>query len=199
MASPQTALDPSIRPSFAGVGKRVAAYLLDLLIAACVLIVAAVTMRTLRALALWTPAFMGDPEQTWRALGVGAKLAVVSAFVVSGGAIYLTLFEASPWQATFGKRILKIYVTDNAGRRISLARSFGRWLAMWSFGLFGGSLVSLITILTTTEKKALHDFASGTVVLSGRPSPGGNLEAWRIAAAFGISLLWIIGTFIATM
>lgn len=81
----------------------------------------------------------------------------------------------------------------------SVSRSFGRWLAVWSFGLFGGSLISLITILTTKEEKALHDFAASTVVLSGRPAPGGNLEAWRIAAAFGISLLWIIGSFIATM
>ena len=199
MASSQMALGPSIRPSFAGLGSRITAYLLDLLIAFSVLILAGITMRTLRAVGLWTPAGMGDPEQAWRTLGVGAKLAIVSAFVVSGGPIYLILFEASPWQATFGKRILKIYVTDNEGRRISLTRSFGRWLAMWSFGLFGGSLISLITILTTKEKKALHDFAASTVVLSGRPTPGGNLEAWRIAAAFGISLLWIIGSFIATM
>jgi len=47
--------------------------------------------------------------------------------------IYLILFDASLWQATFGKRIRKIYVTDNEGRRISLAlfRSLARRVVLW--------------------------------------------------------------------
>ena len=202
MASSQPALSASARPAFAGLARRIAAYLLDLLIALSVLVLVAITFRLLRAIGLWTPAGAGayfSPEDAWRALGVGAKLAIVFSFVLSQGAAYLILFDASPWQATFGKRLLNVYVTDDEGRRISLVRSFGRWFAMWAFGLFGGSFISLVTIAATRNKKALHDFAAKTLVVSGRPALSGELEPWRAVIAFGLPFVWMMGTFLATM
>lgn len=40
--------------------------------------------------------------------------------------LYFALPEASPWQATWGKRRMGLTVTDLAGRRLSRARSVGR-------------------------------------------------------------------------
>jgi RDD family len=59
------------------------------------------------------------------------------------------LWEASSWQATLGKRLLNIYVTDDNRQRISLGRSVGRWLARWICSWFGGNLISVITIAST--------------------------------------------------
>jgi uncharacterized RDD family membrane protein YckC len=124
-------------------------------------------------------------------MGVTAKLFIVLAFVLSSGPVYFMLWEASPWQATFGKQLLHIYVTDDQGERISLAHSIRRWLARWVFSWLGGSLISMVTIAATENRKAL--------VLRGRSVSGGDLETWRIVAAFGFPFVWLMGTFLATI
>jgi uncharacterized RDD family membrane protein YckC len=195
MAASQAATEPLHSPRIAGPARRLAAFLLDGLIAVCVVIIISITMRGFRALGLWMPATQ-DPQTTWGNLKISAKLAVVFGFLLSMGAIYLPLFEASPWQASFGKRILDVHVTDTEGRRISVVRAFGRWIAKLFFNWFFLWPVSLGTMARTREKKALHDFVARTLVVRGQPEPGGSLEAWRIAAAFGIPYVWLLGTFL---
>lgn len=188
------------RSPYATFSCRLGAYILDVLIAFTVLVGVGIALRILRAVGVWVPATTGmSPEENWYALGFLSKLFVVFAFVVSTGPFYGILFEASPWQATFGKRLLNIYVAGDDGKRISIRRALGRWLARWVFGWFGGTFISGLTIISARNRKALHDFAANTVVVRGRPMPGGALEPWRVAAAFGIPFVWIIGTFLATM
>jgi uncharacterized RDD family membrane protein YckC len=200
MATSQPASGASAYPSSGGLGRRTAAYVLDLLVALAPLLLVSFTMRALRGVGLWEPAEVGaDPAESWHAMGLGAKLLIVFSFFLSTGPVYVFLFESSPWQATIGKRLLNIYVTDDNGRRISGARSCGRSLAKWGFGLFGGSLLSFVTIAATRKKKALHDFVCKTLVVSGRPTPGGSLELWRLVAAFGLPFIWILATVLVTM
>ena len=40
--------------------------------------------------------------------------------------IYFIAMESSPWQATLGKHLVGIYVTDLQGERVSFLRSLGR-------------------------------------------------------------------------
>ena len=195
MATSQESLGPIHSPRYAGLTRRLTAFLLDVLIAVCVVMIVGMTMRGFRALGLWMPTPI-DPQATWRSLGVPAKLAVLLGFFLSMGALYLPLFEASPWQASFGKRILDIHVTDNGGKRITVARAFGRWLAKVFINWFFLWPVSLGTVTGTKEKKALHDFLASTLVVRGQPEPRGALEAWRIAAAFGITYVWLLATFL---
>jgi hypothetical protein len=55
-------------------------------------------------------------------------------------------------QATFGKRLLNIYVTDMAGRRIGIGRSFSRSFAKSFFSLFFYlALVSAVTVASRNE------------------------------------------------
>jgi uncharacterized RDD family membrane protein YckC len=133
----------------------------------------------------------------WRALGFGAKLSIIVAFILAQGPIYWILFEASAWQATLGKRALTVYVSDERGQRISMARSCGRSFAKWAFGWFGGSFISAISIAITG--KALHDYAASTRVISGRPPQTGTLEPWRIIVAFVIPFAWTLGAFLLTL
>ena len=199
MAASPVVLNVSSAVPFADLPRRIAAYLLDVLIAFSVMVPVAISMRLFRAIGVWTPAIGGDPHSIWLTLGAGSKLLIILAYFISMGPFYFILFHASPWQATFGKRLLKIYVTDDSGQRISLARSFGRWLSLSALGLFGGSLVSLVTIAASRNKKALHDMLAGTLVLNGRQAGGESLEPWRVLVAFGLPIVWLIATFMITM
>ena len=79
--------------------------------------------------------------------------------------LYFAIFEASAWQATPGKRILRLYVTDLKARPVTFLRAsvrcFGRWLA---FGV--GYLLAAIT----EKKQGLHDLIAGCLVLRRPPA-----------------------------
>ena len=189
---------------FAGLGRRLAAYFVDLAISASVFLLLALTMRGLRGVGFWRPATERagegyDPMAAWHALGADSKLAVVLGFILSMGVIYFALFESSGWQATFGKRLLDMYVTDNEGKRIGVRRALGRWFWKFFLAYFWVNVASLATIPFTKEKKALHDYVARTLVVRGRPVPEGSLEAWRVIAAFGIPFVWLMATFLATL
>lgn len=167
---------------FAGLGRRLAAYFADLAVSSSVLFLLGFTMRGLRAVGLWSPAAervggASDPVAAWHALGAGGKSAMVLGYVLSMGVIYFALFESSAWQATFGKRLLDMHVTDDEGRRIGVRRAFGRWFWKFFLAYFGVNIASLATIPSTRNKKALHDYAARTLVVRGRPVPGGSLDA----------------------
>jgi uncharacterized RDD family membrane protein YckC len=182
--------------SYAGLGRRIPAHLIDVLIALTVTLAAGFAMRWLRTVGVWTaPSEGADPVELWQGLAVPATLAVVMLFVVSMGPIYSGLFQASAWQASIGKRLLTIYVTDEAGRRLGLGRSLARSFAKDIFNSFYLGFVSLITIAVSTKKQALHDYAAKSLVVHGRPSMAGSLELWRIVAAFGIQFLLFVVTF----
>ncbi len=170
MASSQPAPSAIPQYSFAGLGRRTAAYVIDVTITFAVLLAATLAIRWLRIVGVWTPPAGAETVDGWASLDLPAKVAVIIAFLVSTGPIYLAFFEASVWQASVGKRLLNIYVTDNAGRRVGLARSFGRSFAKSFFNFLQISFVSVVTILVSGTKQALHDRAAKTLVVCGRPA-----------------------------
>ncbi|HEY4710966.1 MAG TPA: RDD family protein [Candidatus Acidoferrales bacterium] len=98
--------------------------------------------------------FVTDTSRQMLAL----KLAVLAA-----GWLYWALLESSAWQATLGKKILGLRVTDLEGRRISFARASGRY-----FGKLFSQLILLIGFLMaafTARKQALHDMIAGCLVV----------------------------------
>src|SRR5258708_3764984 len=90
---------------YAGFARRLGAWLLDSAILLVILLMVSFTVRLLRLMGVWTPVGT-TPEETWRAVGVIARLFIVLTFVLSLGPVYFVLFEASPRQATFGKQLL---------------------------------------------------------------------------------------------
>jgi uncharacterized RDD family membrane protein YckC len=77
--------------------------------------------------------------------------------------LYYALFEASSWQATPGKRVLRLYVTDLHGRPITFTRATIRHFA---------KIISSLTFLVgyflagfTEKKQALHDLIASCLVL----------------------------------
>lgn len=97
------------------------------------------------------------------------------------GWLYFTLFESSVWQATPGKRMLGIFVTDEQGVRISLARAVLRTVTK----VFSGMLCFLgyIIALLTPRSQALHDLLASTLVL--KPDLGASYRHYTFAGAPG--------------
>lgn len=77
--------------------------------------------------------------------------------------LYFAMMESSSRQATLGKAMLSLRVTDMSGQRISFARATGRY-----FSKIVTNLVPLaigwILAGFTERKQALHDFIAGTLV-----------------------------------
>ncbi len=77
--------------------------------------------------------------------------------------IYYAFFEASSWQATPGKRLLRLYVTDLAGRPLTFSRAsiryVGRMISEMAF------MVGYIPAGFTEKKQALHDIIASCLVL----------------------------------
>lgn len=78
--------------------------------------------------------------------------------------LYFALLESSAAQATFGKRLLGLKVTDAQGNRIGFARATGRY-----FGKILSSLTLLIGYVLaglTRKKQALYDMLASTLVIN---------------------------------
>ena len=86
---------------------------------------------------------------------------------------YYVYMESSSWQATLGKRIVGIKVTDLQGQRISFWRSLGRRLAMIFINPFTLGIGYLMCIWTE-KRQCLHDMIAGCLVVTEQPSPTGD-------------------------
>jgi uncharacterized RDD family membrane protein YckC len=90
---------------------------------------------------------------------------IVIVILIALGCVYYTVFEASIWQATPGKRILRLYVTDLNGQRITFGRAFVRNIARQISGFL---FIGYVMAGFTEKKQALHDLIAGCLVVRKR-------------------------------
>jgi len=76
--------------------------------------------------------------------------------------LYEALMESSSYQATLGKMIFGMKVTDLSGTRISFARATGRHFAKFISGMF--LCFGFITVGFTQRKQGWHDMIAETLV-----------------------------------
>lgn len=76
---------------------------------------------------------------------------------------YYAFMESSEGQATIGKKVMKIKVTDLNGERITFARATGRYFAKIPSAII--LLIGYLMAAFTSKKQALHDMIAGTLVL----------------------------------
>jgi uncharacterized RDD family membrane protein YckC len=76
---------------------------------------------------------------------------------------YYALLESGEGQATIGKKVMKIKVTNMNGERITFMQATGRYF---------GKIISMVILLIgyimaafTSKKQALHDIMAGTLVV----------------------------------
>lgn len=130
---------------YAGFWKRVAAYIIDLIIIAFLVYV---------AISLLAASLFDQPP--------GLAEEALGEFLV--GWFYYAGFEASGKQATPGKMLLGIKVTDLEGEGISFARATAR-----HFGKILSTAILFIGFLMvafTEKKQGLHDKIAGCLVVN---------------------------------
>lgn len=131
-----------------------------------------------------------------------SQIGMMIAIYVTGptlSALYYVFQESSEAQATLGKRLFGIKVTDADGHRLSRKHALGRWAShlLCYVTIYIGYLV----IAFTDRKQGLHDMAASTLVVdqwayTDRPDLqkrelGGCLIAF-IVVVFGGGLVSII-------
>lgn len=134
----------------AGLGRRFAAFLVDGLILWVVQMVIVYLLAAAGGVA--------GGEQAGQGAALGG-----SALVMAASLLYRPLFEASPWQATPGKRLLGIYVARVQGGRLGLGRALVRELARSLCVLTLG--IGYLMALANRRRQGLHDWLAGAVVL----------------------------------
>jgi len=101
--------------------------------------------------------------------------------------LYWPVLESSPWQATVGKRVMGLQVTDFDGQRLSFMRALLRALAkiLSSIPLGVGYLLAAFT----ARKQALHDIIARTLVVRSGPS-----HLWKLIFALILGFLLMVAS-----
>lgn len=188
-APSQPQLAPAGEVRYAGFWRRAAAYVIDSLLLFLVSVVLAVTGLAVH-LQSAGETLRPDPEFLQSQIeAIAVPLEIVNSVIVW---LYFALLESSRWQATLGKQVIGLVVTDLAGRRISFWRATGRHLGKFIALQFLASFLplshyasapfhyALIAVLTlfglasfvlaglTRRKQALHDLMADCLVIRRR-------------------------------
>ena len=137
---------------YAGFWRRFAAYLIDSMVIAFAL----TNFASLLSRQLVVSITNAQTLNTYLAIAISVMSLLLTWAYYSG-------MESSPLQATIGKLVVGIYVTDLQGQRISFGRATGRW-----FGKIISGAILLIGYLMagfTEKKQALHDMMARCLVL----------------------------------
>jgi uncharacterized RDD family membrane protein YckC len=104
-----------------------------------------------------------EPPSPELIITIVGSVFVYIALAFVGQWLYEALLTSSSWQATIGKRVLRLKVVDEAGNRISFGRATGRFFAKILSSMF--FCIGFIMIGFTERKTGLHDMLAGTRVL----------------------------------
>ncbi len=87
--------------------------------------------------------------------------------------LYFAVFESSKWQASPGKRIFRIYVTDQKYNRLSFPKAYIRAFIKLLGSVLDGSgyLVNFIITLLTDKYQSIHDLVIHTYVVQKADKP----------------------------
>jgi len=137
-----------------GFGRRLGAYVIDFVLVTIGLVLLVFVLSIFAVIALLS----SGQDLADQNLNLGLSLSLYAiAFVLAW--LYFAGLESSAWQATIGKRLLRLVVTDLSGQRIGFGRATGRYF---------GKLLIVIGgwfILFTGRKQALHDLMASTLVV----------------------------------
>ena len=184
--------------AFAGFWKRLVAYILDVFLFLALFIIL--------AMLLGISLTVGSSSIENNAAGVFAIFGIYLLYYPCWW-LYFALMESSSLQATLGKKVMGIKVTDINGQRLSFGQATGR-----HFSAFITQLTFSIGYLLaafTARKQALHDMIASTLVVNSRfdanqikvasENPGNGMSAGGIFAVVFLVLLIPIGGILAAI
>lgn len=172
------------RGMYAGFWRRVAAFIIDMIVIYAVAIAIGIGLGASGAL-------VDSP-----ALG-----ALVNIGSVVLNWLYYALQESSDAQATLGKRALGIKVLDEYGEKIGFGRATGRYFAKIPSSLILG--VGFLMAGFTQRKQALHDMMAGTLVVQrsvdaeamqrGGGAPVSSVSVGIVIAVVAVAMIFVAG------
>ncbi len=136
---------------YAGFWIRVVAYIIDAFILSTVMILIGT---------IWS---LGSDDSTIDLIATIAQSGMVAFISFFLNWLYYAILESSEYQATLGKKLLGLHVTDEFGRRISFGRATGRYFSKLISSLILG--IGYIMAAFTDRKQALHDKIASTLVI----------------------------------
>lgn len=124
--------------------------------------------------AAWFATFLisQDAQQGSTMLGTMAPPGYRSVITVCQW-LYEAVFLSSHWQATLGRRVLHIKVTDMEGRRISFGRATGRFLLKYLSAL--PLMIGYLIQPFTQHQQTLHDILTKCVVVDEGSASSGQV------------------------
>jgi uncharacterized RDD family membrane protein YckC len=148
----------------AGFWRRLGAFVIDWLIMSAVQWVLQLVLTGVGVINI--DEFMKDFEANPDTVDWGPLLAmfwILGAVMFVVQILYFAIMESSKYQATLGKMVLGIVVTDTDGKRISFGRAIGRNLGkiVSQIILFIGYLM----VAFTEKKQGLHDIMAKCLVV----------------------------------
>jgi uncharacterized RDD family membrane protein YckC len=157
-------LPPVSRP-YAGFWLRLVAHLIDRFLCGAIFLAICLPLALLSGLAtnIQSMARNDHPDPALIASFVTSILLIVGLAVFASW-LYNAYFESSDWQATVGKKVMNIIVTDLNGNRISFGRASGRFFAKLLSDLIPLG-IGYILAGVTEKKQALHDMIASCLVL----------------------------------
>jgi uncharacterized RDD family membrane protein YckC len=144
------------RLPYAGFWRRLGAFAIDLVIVLVGWVVITIFIGALLAIALISTSGSAPTDAV-----IVQVASVVILLVLTW--LYFAGLESSAWQATVGKRITRLMVTDMSGRRLSFWRATARYFAKILSTL--PIMIGYIVAAFTPHKQALHDMVARTLVV----------------------------------
>ncbi len=150
---------------YAGFWKRFFAYLIDSLI----LDAAAFVVFGIVFLVIGGGALLSGNQSSGDFLAAMTGFAILSLILLVLGLIvavwlYFAKMESSPSQATIGKRMMGIYVTDLQGQRLTFGKATARFFSKFITGVIPFA-IGWIMAAFTEKRQALHDMIVGSLVM----------------------------------
>lgn len=135
----------------AGFWKRAVAIVIDSFILGVLM------FAVMFALGFFVGGMLSDPETLAKISDFGMLINVVLVW------LYFAVQESGEGQATPGKRLMGIYVTDKEGRRITFPRATIRYFSKYLSSIF---MIGFVMAAFTQNKQGLHDLIADTLVLN---------------------------------
>jgi uncharacterized RDD family membrane protein YckC len=164
-----TAVSPHWLPAptraYAGFWLRFVAWLIDVTLLGFVLVALCVPLAMTTGIGAGLRGFHPDrPPDPALVFAFVSSLWIFILIALAGAWLYYAYCESSEWQATPGKKVLNLVVTDLEGNRVSFGRASGRYFARLITNLIP-AWIGYIMAGFTEKKQALHDMIASCLVL----------------------------------
>ena len=160
-------LEPRTETRYAGFWLRFLAYLIDSLVLSIPLTVLFAVMFPLMIMISTLDRLPGSVSGLGFMIPMLIWVVPIYLFAVITVWLYFAVLESSSWQATIGKRICNIRVTDEKGCRVSFGRATSRYFGKILSGLIIN--IGYIMIAFTRRKQGLHDLIADCLVIKSIP------------------------------